>query len=232
MSNIRPVRKPYPSDVRDEEWAFVAPYLLLLDRAHEAGHAVISIVEGRRLKRIVMERTGYASNAHIEPFSFPGADIHPFGFALEEAAISSVARDRLRRQMHILLAGGEADRLALPDHFHDTDGNDLQKASTLLARARTADLRRSRPNSICMLRRRGSSWRRIAQLSTWWLLHCATTGNSPMKTSARSCSRRQPPGSMSQMDGEWPELRKGERSVDYAPQFRYLASLHWVVFTL
>ncbi len=24
-------RKPYPSDVTDEEWAFVAPYLTLLD---------------------------------------------------------------------------------------------------------------------------------------------------------------------------------------------------------
>ena len=24
-------RKPYPTDVTDEEWAFVAPYLTLLD---------------------------------------------------------------------------------------------------------------------------------------------------------------------------------------------------------
>src|SRR6266702_573901 len=26
----RPTRKPYPSDVSDDEWAFVAPYLLLM----------------------------------------------------------------------------------------------------------------------------------------------------------------------------------------------------------
>jgi len=36
----RAPRKPYPTDVADEEWAFVAPYLTLLDpdapqRCHE-----------------------------------------------------------------------------------------------------------------------------------------------------------------------------------------------------
>jgi transposase len=35
-----PPRKPYPSDVTDEEWAFVAPYLTLMrpdapQRVHE-----------------------------------------------------------------------------------------------------------------------------------------------------------------------------------------------------
>lgn len=30
MSSIPPTRQPYPSDVSDEEWAFVAPYLTLL----------------------------------------------------------------------------------------------------------------------------------------------------------------------------------------------------------
>ena len=29
----KPARKPYPTDVGDEEWAFVAPYLTLLDPA-------------------------------------------------------------------------------------------------------------------------------------------------------------------------------------------------------
>ena len=29
-------RKPYPSDVSDEEWAFVAPYLTLIDRGGPA----------------------------------------------------------------------------------------------------------------------------------------------------------------------------------------------------
>ena len=30
MDEARPARKPYPSDVSDEEWAFVAPYLTLM----------------------------------------------------------------------------------------------------------------------------------------------------------------------------------------------------------
>lgn len=30
MSNTPHPRKPYPSDVSDEEWAFVAPYLVLV----------------------------------------------------------------------------------------------------------------------------------------------------------------------------------------------------------
>ena len=29
----RRTRKPYPTDVSDEEWAFVAPYLVLIDPA-------------------------------------------------------------------------------------------------------------------------------------------------------------------------------------------------------
>jgi len=32
MSSTLPTRKPYPSDVNDEEWAFVAPYLVLLSQ--------------------------------------------------------------------------------------------------------------------------------------------------------------------------------------------------------
>jgi transposase len=34
MSSNKPLpRKPYPTDVSDEEWAFIAPYLTLLDEA-------------------------------------------------------------------------------------------------------------------------------------------------------------------------------------------------------
>ena len=33
METEHPPRKPYPSDVTDEEWAFVAPYLTLMDEA-------------------------------------------------------------------------------------------------------------------------------------------------------------------------------------------------------
>lgn len=33
MDSTPPTRKPYPSDVSDEEWAFVAPFLTLMDEA-------------------------------------------------------------------------------------------------------------------------------------------------------------------------------------------------------
>jgi len=33
MDTASPARKPYPSDVSDEEWSFVAPYLTLMDEA-------------------------------------------------------------------------------------------------------------------------------------------------------------------------------------------------------
>ena len=42
-----PKRKPYPTDVSDEEWAFVAPYLALLvredapQRIHEHASSVV-----------------------------------------------------------------------------------------------------------------------------------------------------------------------------------------------
>jgi transposase len=33
MDSTTPSREPYPTDVGDEEWAFVAPYLTLMDEA-------------------------------------------------------------------------------------------------------------------------------------------------------------------------------------------------------
>ncbi len=40
MSGMSPARKPYPSDVSDEEWALVAPYLTLLrEDAGQREHA-------------------------------------------------------------------------------------------------------------------------------------------------------------------------------------------------
>jgi hypothetical protein len=110
----------------------------VIDRAHEAGHAVISVIEGHRFLHIDMQQVN-DSNAHVEPIRFPGNDIYPFGFNPEEAGRSALVRDRLRRQLHILLAGGEADRLAVPGHIQNTDGIDLDKARQLLALARTSD---------------------------------------------------------------------------------------------
>ena len=48
-------RKLYPSDVSDEEWAFVAPYLTLMRQdAPQRQHALREVFDG--LRRVV--RTG------------------------------------------------------------------------------------------------------------------------------------------------------------------------------
>src|SRR5437867_158862 len=46
------IRKPYPSDVTDDEWAFVAPYLILMkedapQRDHEL-RALLRLAKGRK----------------------------------------------------------------------------------------------------------------------------------------------------------------------------------------
>ena len=42
-------RKPYPSDVSDEEWAFAAPYLTLMDEsAPQREHALREVFNGLR----------------------------------------------------------------------------------------------------------------------------------------------------------------------------------------
>jgi transposase len=42
-------RKPYPSDVSDEEWAFFAPYLALLrEDAHQRNHDLCEVFNGLR----------------------------------------------------------------------------------------------------------------------------------------------------------------------------------------
>ena len=44
-----PTRKPYPSDVTDEEWAFVAPYLTLMDEeAPQRRHSLREVFNGLR----------------------------------------------------------------------------------------------------------------------------------------------------------------------------------------
>lgn len=44
-----PARKPYPSDVTDDEWAFVAPYLTLMDEdAPQRRHGLREVFDGLR----------------------------------------------------------------------------------------------------------------------------------------------------------------------------------------
>jgi transposase len=49
MDSAPPARKPYPSDVSDEEWAFVAPYLTLMDEAApQRRHPLREVFNGLR----------------------------------------------------------------------------------------------------------------------------------------------------------------------------------------
>jgi transposase len=49
LKSDRPARKPYPSDVSDEEWAFVAPYLTLLrEDAGQREHSLREVFNGLR----------------------------------------------------------------------------------------------------------------------------------------------------------------------------------------
>jgi transposase len=49
MSDAQPTRKPYPTDVSDEEWAFVAPYLTLVrEDAPQRKHELREVFNGLR----------------------------------------------------------------------------------------------------------------------------------------------------------------------------------------
>ena len=49
METLTPTREPYPSDVTDEEWAFVAPYLTLMDEAvPQRRHRLREVFNGLR----------------------------------------------------------------------------------------------------------------------------------------------------------------------------------------
>src|SRR5215210_509761 len=53
-------RKPYPSDVTDEEWAFAAPYLTLMrEDAPQRGHSLREVFNGLRY----VVRAGEADDA-------------------------------------------------------------------------------------------------------------------------------------------------------------------------
>src|SRR6187549_4005163 len=49
METLTPTRKPYPSDVSDEEWAFVASYLTLMtEDAPQRRHSLREVFNGLR----------------------------------------------------------------------------------------------------------------------------------------------------------------------------------------
>jgi transposase len=70
MDTLTPTRKPYPSDVTDEEWAFVAPYLTLMDEgAPQRRHSLREVFNGLRF----IVRTGM--QWRMMPHDLPPWDI-------------------------------------------------------------------------------------------------------------------------------------------------------------
>jgi transposase len=57
---MNPSRTPYPSDVSDDEWAFVAPYFTLLPE--DAGQRTHSLREGA--ERLALDRPRRSAVAH------------------------------------------------------------------------------------------------------------------------------------------------------------------------
>jgi transposase len=70
MDTTPPTRKPYPSDVSDDEWAFVAPYLTLMDEAApQRRHSLREVFNGLRF----IVRTGM--QWRMMPHDLPPWDI-------------------------------------------------------------------------------------------------------------------------------------------------------------
>jgi len=63
MCSMTPTRTPYPTNVSDEEWAFVAMYLLMLPQ--DAGQRTYS------LRAILVVAENYSSQSSVQ-----GAGIH------------------------------------------------------------------------------------------------------------------------------------------------------------
>ena len=61
-------RKPYPSDVSDDEWAFVAPYLTLMtEDAPQREHSLREVMKAPRSKlRGINQTTGAAAHAVVD----------------------------------------------------------------------------------------------------------------------------------------------------------------------
>lgn len=63
-------RKPYPSDVGDEEWAFVAPYLTLMrEAAPQRAYPLREVCNG--LRWLVRARAGWRMIPPGAPWALP-----------------------------------------------------------------------------------------------------------------------------------------------------------------
>ncbi len=71
MSSTQSTRKPYPSDVSDEEWAFVAPYLVLLSEdASQRRYPLREVFNG--LRYVVKTGTQWRMLPHDAPLDGGG----------------------------------------------------------------------------------------------------------------------------------------------------------------
>src|SRR5260221_659249 len=115
MNPTPPSRKPYPTDVSDDEWAFVAPYLTLLDEdalqrrypLHEVFNAVRWIVRAGAPRRLL------PTNLPPWPTVY-----HQAGLRLAAAPLGSRAQFRMGSALpaagpRLRAAAGRAGRAAL-----------------------------------------------------------------------------------------------------------------------
>jgi transposase len=104
-------RKPYPSDVTDEEWALAAPYLTLMrEDAPQREHSLREVFNGLR----------YAVRAG-EAWRMMPNDLPPWGIIYQQArrrvkagAFEAMTQD-LRRILRVLDGRHEEPTAAVPD---------------------------------------------------------------------------------------------------------------------
>src|SRR6266581_816669 len=115
MGMEAPLRKPYPSDVSDDEWAFIAPYLTLMtEDAPQRHHELRELFNGLRY----VVKTG-------APWRWMPNDLPALGSGLPaEPALAAgrLLRGDRARPARSAAAGGRAAARA--------DGGDLRRSHT------------------------------------------------------------------------------------------------------
>ena len=104
-------RKPYPSDVTDEEWAFAAPYLTLMrEDAPQRGHALREVFNG--LRYVVRGGLAWRMMPHdLPPWDLVYAQTRRW---LAAGAFEAMTQD-LRRLLRVLSGRAEEPTAAVFD---------------------------------------------------------------------------------------------------------------------
>src|SRR3954471_4511641 len=102
METTQTARKPYPSDVSDDEWAFVAPYLTLMrEDAPQREHPLREVFNG--LRWVVRTGAGWRMMPHDLP---PWAAVYQQGRRWFDAGVFRAIVHDLRALLR--LAAGRA----------------------------------------------------------------------------------------------------------------------------